>query len=144
MARDQPKSRDLPAKRRRGGKEWTTEDERVWLVKKMKTYNLLQQLPGSSNLGKFWTETQRDFRFAFRKDVELSPKSKKLLNESGTQPKPTQRVLKLDGKKKRRLTGQHAYSALYYRKKVASVVAERWRVEEEYDPEHPDPPLKFQ
>ncbi|KAF7440213.1 hypothetical protein PC9H_000557 [Pleurotus ostreatus] len=145
------------AKAARGGRPWTSDAQRVWLMDRMESYMEARQSKQRGSIAGFRRKVLDDFIQEFWKNKKMSVEERGealgmldrrirewFVNHSRKAgPIRGSKVLDLRGTKKKRLAAWQAYSRLYYDTVLKPLVEEQWREDPAYDPTIREVPFEF-
>ncbi|KDQ26070.1 hypothetical protein PLEOSDRAFT_1085350 [Pleurotus ostreatus PC15] len=148
---------ETTAKAARGGRPWTSDAQRVWLMDRMESYMEARQSKQRGSIAGFRRKVLDDFIQEFWKNKKMSVEERGealgtldrrirewFVNHSRKAgPIRGSKVLDLRGTKKKRLAAWQAYSRLYYDTVLKPLVEEQWREDPAYDPTIREVPFKF-
>ncbi|KAF9494567.1 hypothetical protein BDN71DRAFT_1507550 [Pleurotus eryngii] len=145
------------AKAARGGRPWTLDAQRGWLMDRMESYMKARQSKQLGAIAGFHRKVLDDFIQEFWKNKNMPAEEhgealgtldqrirEWFVNHSRKAgPIRGSKVLDLRGTKKKRLAAWQAYSRLYYDTALKPLVEEQWREDPAYDPTSHEVPFEF-
>ncbi|KAF9498313.1 hypothetical protein BDN71DRAFT_1504115 [Pleurotus eryngii] len=145
------------AKAARGGRPWTSDAQRDWLMDQMGGYMEARNSKRCGALGAFRRKVMDDFILEFWKNMKTSEVERtdaletlewcirEWFSNHSRKAGPVRgtKILDLRGTKKKCLAAWQAYSCLYYDDILKPLVEEQWREDPLYDPNAHEVLFKF-